>query len=86
MSMEPNSRSRITLKCLWKRHVPSVFRCHAAGLNSGPAREQTRSCVRRLNSLTRGTKMAAVNKGKWKNPDQGENNEEHQLTKFKNAE
>lgn len=64
MSMEPNSRSRIMLKCLWKRHVLSVFRCHVAGLNSGPAQEQTWSCVRRLNSLTRGMKMAAVNKGR----------------------
>lgn len=44
--------------------MPSVFRCHVAGLNSGPAQEQTQSCVRRLNTLTRGMKIAAVHKGR----------------------
>lgn len=43
--------------------MPPASGRHVAGLNSGPAREQTRRRVRRLNSLTRGMKMAAVNKG-----------------------
>lgn len=58
--------------------MPPRLRCHVAGLNSGLAREPRRSCVRRLNALSRGMRSAA---GKWGNQESfgGENNKMGEL-------